>query len=468
MTMFFRQYYLACLSHASYMIGDTSTGRAVVVDPQRDVSQYLADAKENGLTIERIFETHFHADFLSGHLELQAVTGADIVYGTVGAERTEFPVVAMRDGERYSLGSVTLEVRNTPGHTPESVSIVVYEHGDTPYGVLTGDTMFIGDVGRPDLLSAFGATATDLGKQLYHSLHHKLLTLPNSTKVYPAHGAGSACGKNLSTETVSTIGEQRRTNYALAPMSEEEFVKVVTEGQAAAPLYFSFAAVRNRMKRDVFDESGSTTMLSFDEVLKAQQSGAVIVDSREPNEFALGHVKGSINVGLSGRFAEYSGEVITSDTKVVLVCPSGTENEARIRLGRIGFDNVIGALRDAENAFVSNPNHIAQASRLTVEQLRERRDSVTNLQVVDVRGPGEVASGTIPGAELIQLPTLVTRLGELDLDAPTVVFCAGGYRSSIAASALRQRGFKDVSDLIGGFGAWQSAGGEVTQPVGAH
>ncbi|MGA1359351.1 MAG: MBL fold metallo-hydrolase, partial [Ilumatobacteraceae bacterium] len=338
--MFFRQYYLACLSHASYMIGDTSTGRAVVVDPQRDVSQYLADAKENGLTIERIFETHFHADFLSGHLELQAVTGADIVYGTVGAERTEFPVVAMRDGERYSLGSVTLEVRNTPGHTPESVSIVVYEHGDTPYGVLTGDTMFIGDVGRPDLLSAFGATATDLGKQLYHSLHHKLLTLPDTTKVYPAHGAGSACGKNLSTETVSTIGEQRRTNYALAPMSEEEFVKVVTEGQAAAPLYFSFAAVRNRMKRDVFDESGSTTMLSFDEVLKAQQSGAVIVDSREPNEFALGHVKGSINVGLSGRFAEYSGEVITSDTKVVLVCPSGTENEARIRLGRIGFDNV--------------------------------------------------------------------------------------------------------------------------------
>lgn len=468
MTMFFRQYYLACLSHASYMIGDISTGRAVVVDPQRDVSQYLADAKENGLTIERIFETHFHADFLSGHLELQKITGADIVYGTVGAERTEFPVVAMKDGERFSLGEVTLEVRDTPGHTPESVSIVVYEQGDAPYGVLTGDTMFIGDVGRPDLLSAFGATATDLGKQLYHSLHHKLLTLPDATKVYPAHGAGSACGKNLSTETVSTIGEQRRTNYALAPMSEEEFVKVVTEGQAAAPLYFSFAAVRNRMKRDVFDESGSTKLLSFEEVLKAQQSGAVIVDSREPNEFALGHVKGSINVGLSGRFAEYSGEVITSDTKVVLVCPSGTENEARIRLGRIGFDNVIGALRDPENAFVSNPQHIVQASRLTVEQLRDRRDDVANLQVVDVRGPGEVAAGTIPGAELIQLPTLVTRLGELDVNAPTVVFCAGGYRSSIAASALRQRGFTDVSDLIGGFGAWQGAGGEVTQPVGAH
>lgn len=468
MTMFFRQYYLACLSHASYMIGDTSTGRAVVVDPQRDVSQYLADAKENGLTIERIFETHFHADFLSGHLELQKITGADIVYGVVGAERTEFPVVAMKDGERFSLGGVTLEVRDTPGHTPESVSIVVYDQGDAPYGVLTGDTLFIGDVGRPDLLSAFGATAQDLGKQLYHSLHHKLLTLPDSTKVYPAHGAGSACGKNLSSETVSTIGEQRRTNYALAPMSEEEFVKVVTEGQAAAPLYFSFAAVRNRMKRDVFDESGSTRVMSIDEVLAAQKSGAVVVDTREPNEFALGHLRGSINVGLSGRFAEYSGEVVTSETKVVLVCPPGTENEARIRLGRIGFDNVVGALRDPESAFVSNPEHIVQASRLTVEQLRNRRESIANLQLVDVRGPGEVAAGTIPGSELIQLPTLVTRIGELDVNAPTVVFCAGGYRSSIAASTLRQRGFKDVSDLIGGFGAWQSAGGEVTQPVGSH
>lgn len=468
MTMFFRQYYLACLSHASYMIGDTSTGRAVVVDPQRDVSQYLADAKENGLTIERIFETHFHADFLSGHLELQKITGADIVYGAVGAERTEFPVVAMKDGERFSLGGVTLEVRDTPGHTPESVSIVVYDQSDAPYGVLTGDTLFIGDVGRPDLLSAFGATAQDLGKQLYHSLHHKLLTLPDSTKVYPAHGAGSACGKNLSSETVSTIGEQRRTNYALAPMSEEEFVKVVTEGQAAAPLYFSFAAVRNRMKRDVFDESGSTRVMSIDEVLAAQKSGAVVVDTREPNEFALGHLRGSINVGLSGRFAEYSGEVVTSETKVVLVCPPGTENEARIRLGRIGFDNVVGALRDPESAFVSNPEHIVQASRLTVEQLRNRRESIANLQLVDVRGPGEVAAGTIPGSELIQLPTLVTRIGELDVNAPTVVFCAGGYRSSIAASTLRQRGFKDVSDLIGGFGAWQSAGGEVTQPVGSH
>lgn len=466
--MLFRQYYLACLSHASYLIGDTTSGRAVVVDPQRDVAQYIADAKANGLTIERIFETHFHADFLSGHLELQALTGADITYGVVGAERTEFPVVAMKDGERLSLGEVSLEIRDTPGHTPESVSIVVYESGDTPYGVLTGDTMFIGDVGRPDLLSAFGASAVDLGRQLYHSLHHQLLTLPDATKVYPAHGAGSACGKNLSSETVSTIGEQRRTNYALAPMSEDEFVKVVTEGQAAAPLYFSFAAVRNRLKRDVFDESGKTPMLAIEEVLKALRAGAVIIDTREPADFAMGHLKGSINVGLSGRFAEYTGEVVTSDTSLVLVCPPGTEDEARIRLGRIGFDKVLGALRSPEEAFVSHAQHVVQASRLTVDQLRERRHSLNNLQIVDVRGPGEVAAGIVPTAALIQLPQLVTRLDELDPSVPTVVYCAGGYRSSIAASTLRQRGFTDVSDLIGGFGAWHTAGGDVAVPEGAH
>ena len=466
--MFFRQYYLGCLSHASYLIGDTHTGRAVVVDPQRDVAQYVADAEANGLRIERIFETHFHADFLSGHLELQKVTGADITFGVVGAERTEFPVVAMKEGERLSLGSVILEVRDTPGHTPESISIVVYDGSDTPYGVLTGDTLFIGDVGRPDLLSAFGASAEDLGRQLYNSLHHKLLTLPDSTKVYPAHGAGSACGKNLSTETVSTIGEQRRTNYALAPMSEEEFVKVVTEGQAAAPLYFSFAAVRNRLKRDVFDESTGTKMLTIEEVFRAQRDGAVIIDTREPAEFALGHLKGSINVGLSGRFAEYSGEVVTSETPIVLVCPAGTEDEARIRLGRIGFDKVLGALDAPEVAFVGNPDSVVQASRLTVDQLRQRREALSNVQVIDVRGPGETEAGVIPGAQLIQLPQLVTRLAELDPQAPTVVYCAGGYRSSIAASTLRQRGFVDVSDIIGGFGAWQASGAEVSVPQRSH
>ena len=466
--MFFRQYYLACLSHASYLIGDKASGRAVVVDPQRDISQYLEDARENGLRIERVIETHFHADFLSGHLEMQKATGAVISYGTVGAERAEFPVTAIKDGERLSLGRVALEIMDTPGHTPESISIVIYDHDDVPYGVLTGDTLFIGDVGRPDLLSSFGATAEDLGRQLYHSLHGKLLKLPDETKVYPAHGAGSSCGKNLSSDTVSTIGEQKKTNYALAPMSEEQFVKVVTEGQNAAPLYFPFAAVTNRQMREVFDEAGEIRALSIEEVQRAQNEGAVVVDTREPMEFAQAHLIGSINVGLSGRFAEYTGEVVTSSTPIVLLCSDGMEAEARVRLARIGFDKVIGALRTPERVFMERPELVGRASRLTVEQLKASRREVKGLQVVDVRGPGEVASGMLPDAKHVQLPSLINDYTTLDPKAPTVVYCAGGYRSSIAASFLRQRGFIDVSDLLGGFGAWSQAGEEVAVVASAH
>ena len=457
--MHFRQYYLACLSHASYLIGDTSTGRAVVVDPQRDVSGYLADARAAGLTIERVIETHFHADFLSGHLELQRATGAVISYGTIGAARTEFPAEALADGHRLSLGEVVLEIRDTPGHTPESISIVVWEReGDeTPYGVLTGDTLFIGDVGRPDLLSAFGESSDGLARKLYRSLRERLLTLPDATRVYPAHGAGSACGKHLSTETVSTIGEQRRTNYALAPMSEDEFVRVVTEGQSAAPLYFSFAATRNREAREAFDESAAVPALSIESALAARDAGAVLLDVREPADFALAHLRGSVNVGLSGRFAEYAGEVVRAEQRIVLVGPAAAVAEARTRLGRIGFDRVDGALTDPESAFVARPGEVAAASRLTAAQVAERIAAVPDLQVVDVRGPGETADGTLPGALLLQLPTLLTRAGELDPARPTLVYCAGGYRSSIAASTLRRLGFADVSDLVGGYGAWAQA-----------
>ena len=264
MALMLKQYYLACLSHASYLVGDTVSGRAVVVDPQRDVAQYLADAKEQGLKIEGVVETHFHADFLSGHLELAGETGAKISYGSAAAGLTDFEIDPLVHGQRLSLGQVELEIFETPGHTPESICIVVRESADiAPHAVLTGDTLFIGDVGRPDLLSAFGRTQDEMARSLYHSLHDRLLTLPDATKVYPAHGAGSACGKNLSTETVSTIGEQRRTNYALAKMTEKEFVDIVTEGQAAAPLYFSFAAMRNRAARDHLDEAELPTALSW-------------------------------------------------------------------------------------------------------------------------------------------------------------------------------------------------------------
>ncbi len=460
--MFFRQYYLGCLSHASYLVGDTTTGRAAVVDPQRDVAEYLADAEANGLRIEHVLETHFHADFLSGHLELAAATGARIGYGRAAEGRVGFPIDTYTDGDRIELGEpgegLVLEIRETPGHTPESISIVVWERAgdEVPYGVLTGDTLFIGDVGRPDLLSSVGVTADELARQLHRSLHDRLLTLPDATRVLPAHGAGSACGKHLSTETVSTIGEQRRTNYALAPMTEDEFVEAVTQGQSVAPLYFSFAATRNREAHDLLDDEGPVPTLSLEEVLEHQRAGAVVLDARDDTTFAGGHLRGSVNVGLGGRFAEYAGEVMTPGTPIVLVTPDGHEDEARVRLARIGFDRVLGALAQPAEAFRAHPEHVARLSRLSAEALAERQATVPGLVLVDVRNPGEVAEGAIDGARHVSLPALLRSLDQLDPAAPTVVYCAGGYRSAIASSLLRAHGFADVSDLIGGFTAWRA------------
>ena len=468
--MIFKQYYLGCLSHASYLIGDETSGRAVVVDPQRDVQQYLVDAAEHGMTIERVIETHFHADFLSGHMELQAATGAVISYGSAAEEAAEFEIDGLAHAQRLSLGDVTLEVRHTPGHTPESISVVVFEHADdeVPYGVLTGDTLFIGDVGRPDLLTSVGMTADELAKQLYQSTREQLLTLPDATLVFPAHGAGSACGKFLSSETSSTIGEQRRSNYALQDMSEDEFVHAVTEGQGLSPLYFAFAANRNKQTHDVLTEAQAPRPMSLTEVLAEQRRGAVVLDSRDPAVFAQGHLVGSYNVGLAGRYAEYAGDVLTADQRIILVCDSGTELEAKNRLARIGFDHVVGCLVDQVASFIDHPAWIVSASRLTTAELVDRLESVSGLQLVDVRGPGEVANGKLAGAREVPLPRILDRLAELDPSAPTAVYCAGGYRSMIASSVMRAAGFKDVSDLIGGFGAWEQAGLPIVTPVAAE
>jgi len=448
----FTQYYLDCLSHASYLVGDESTGRAVVVDPRRDVDEYVADAESAGLTIERVLETHVHADFVSGHLELAARTGAVISYGE-DAE-LDFAVEPLADGRRLSLGDVTLEILATPGHTPESISIVVYERaGAEPYGVLTGDTLFIGDVGRPDLLAAGGLTPDEMARQLYRSLE-KLVALPDGTRVYPAHGAGSACGKQLSSETVSTIGEQRAANYALAPMSEDEFAALVTEGQPLAPGYFSYDAQRNREARPLLEEHEPPPSLDIDEVLDRVGEGTVVLDTREPSEFARGHLRGSINVWLASRFAEFAGDVVRPDQEVVIVAEPGAELEARIRLARIGFDRVVGALSEPERTFVTRPEAVESSSRLSVDQLRERSREIPGLVVLDVRNPGEQAGGLIPGAVPTPLPQLTEALRSLDPRATTVVYCASGARSSIAASVLRARGFADVSDLLGGYEAY--------------
>lgn len=452
--MKFDQYYLECLSHASYLVGDETTGRAVVVDPQRDISQYIADAEAAGMTIELIIETHFHADFLSGHLELAEATGAQIAYSSVA--EPEFPHRKMTDGEKISLGEVTLEFRHTPGHTPESMSIVVWEKPtDTaPYAVLTGDTLFVGDVGRPDLLSSIGFSRDELAEMLYDSIKNKLMTLPDSTRVYPAHGAGSACGKNLSTELWSTIGSQRLTNYAVKAPDKATFIELVTEGQPPAPEYFVYNAILNRKNRELLVEEDAPNPMSFAEVTAAVAKGAVLIDGRDSEDFARGHFKGAINVGLAGRYAEFAGSIIKPDVDLILMVDDGFELEAKTRLGRIGFDRVIGALHQPLKAMLDHQDQVQTGSRLTVVDFAERQREITNLQVVDVRNPGEVADGTIPGSVAIPVGQLPARVEELDPSRPTVVYCAGGYRSSVAASLLRHRGFVDVSDVRGGYNAW--------------
>jgi glyoxylase-like metal-dependent hydrolase (beta-lactamase superfamily II)/rhodanese-related sulfurtransferase len=474
MTLLLRQYYLGCLSHASYLVGDLDSGRAVVVDPQRDIEQYLVDAREHGLTIERVIETHFHADFLSGHLELRNATGAVISYGDVAVGKAEFEIDGLAHGQRLSLGrsadeGATLEIRHTPGHTPESISIVVFEQPDdeVPYGVLTGDTLFIGDVGRPDLLTSVGMTAEELARMLYRSTREQLLTLPDQTRVFPSHGAGSACGKFLSTETESTIGEQRRSNYALQPMSEDDFVVAVTEGQTIAPLYFAFAASRNKQEHNLLLEGEPPPPLRFTDVLAEQRRGAVVVDTRDATEFSHGHLRGSYNVGLGGRFAEYAGDVLVASQRIVLVADPGTELEAKNRLARIGFDNVVGHLERPLEAFVEHPGWVTICPRVTVHELVQSLRSLSDLQLVDVRGPGEIAAGKIAGAQEIPLPRILDRLAELDPSAATVVYCAGGYRSMIAASVMAAAGFGDVSDLVGGYAAWEQSGEPVVRPVHA-
>lgn len=455
--MIFEQFYLACLSHASYLVGDDATGRAVVVDPQRDIDGYLRAARSHGLRIERVIETHLHADFLSGHLELAAATGAVISYG-VGAV-VDYPIEPLRDGDTLALGEVRLDVLATPGHTPESICLVVRESPSAePWGVLTGDTLFIGSVGRPDLLASAGTglDADTLARRLYHSLRDNLLELPECTRVFPAHGAGSACGRKLSSESESTIGHERATNWALQEMDENAFVALVNEGQTVAPAYFSFDAQRNREDRPLLRDGHAPRALTLDEVRAAIDGGAVALDTREPADFAAGHLRGSINVGLQGRFAEWSGNVLAPDDRIVLVGDPAAAFEARVRLSRIGFDDIVGLLADPAELFLDHPELTASASRLTAAQLRSRRSQLADrLVLVDVRSPTEAdEAGTIDGALSMPLPLVSSQMDSLDPDAPTVVFCASGYRSSTAASVLRSRGFTDASDLLGGYDAW--------------
>jgi hydroxyacylglutathione hydrolase len=454
--MYFAQHYLDCLSQASYLIGDTTTGEAVVVDPRRDVQEYLDDAQANGLRIVGVINTHFHADFLSGHLELAKATGAWIGYGA--AASAEFETRSLADGERIVLGDVVLQIMETPGHTPESISVLVFEHADdeVAYGVLTGDALFIGDVGRPDLLASIGFTAEQLGRQLYDSIQHKLMGLPDAVRVFPAHGAGSACGKNLSTERQSTIGQQRLFNYACQPMTEEAFLAVVTAGQPAAPEYFVYDAILNRKARDLYEPSDSLVALDAPALDAELAGGAVVLDARDIIDFAAGHLAGAVNVPADGRFAETAGMVLRPEDRIIVIASTGAEGEIAVRLARIGFDLVAGYLPDVESLLASRPEQVRQASRLTPAQLADASAGPDAPVVVDVRNPGEREGGFIPGSVHIPLAELSRRAAELPAGRPVVAYCAGGWRSSVAASLLRHEGRSDVSDLLGGFAAWQA------------
>ncbi|HEX4520123.1 MAG TPA: MBL fold metallo-hydrolase [Gaiellaceae bacterium] len=451
--MILEQYYLGCLAHASYLVADEASGVAVVVDPQRDVEGYVADARRHGCRIEHVVLTHLHADFLAGHLELRDLEGARIHLGARAEAEYEFAPLA--DGDRLELGDVTLVALETPGHSPESISILVYDlavDGEHPHAVLTGDTLFIGDVGRPDLRASLGWSAEELGSLLYDSLHAKLLPLPDETLVYPAHGAGSLCGKHLSTDTVSTVGIQRRYNYALQPMSREEFVEVVTADQPDSPAYFTYDAILNTKEHLLLAKAlvEGLTPLSLDDALGLAADGAQLLDTRSSAEFAGAHLRGSVNIGLDGSYATWAGTLLDHERPIVLVVAPGLEEESALRLGRIGFDNVAGFLEDGMLALESHPELVERTERITVATLEEQLGEPNPPSVLDVRAESERDELAIDGSVSIPLGHLLERLGEVPRDRPLVVHCATGYRSSAAASILQREGFSRVTDLVGG------------------
>jgi hydroxyacylglutathione hydrolase len=461
LSMILQQFYLNCLAHASYLVGDETSGVAAVVDPQRDVDGYLAFAAEHGLRIAHVFLTHFHADFLAGHLELRDRTGATIHLGAVA--RAEYAFHPLHDHESVEFGRVRMTALETPGHTPESISLLVYdlaESATTPKAVLTGDTLFVGDVGRPDLRAALGWSAADLGALLYASLRDKLLPLPDSSLVYPAHGAGSLCGKAISRETVSTIGEQRASNYALQPMSRQAFIDLVTADQPDAPAYFAYDAVLNSRERPTLDQALARELrpMTIEELLDDQARGAQVLDTREPAAFAAAHLAGSINIGLIGQYATWAGTVLSRHAPIVIVADPGTETESALRLGRIGFDHVIGVLAGGLARADAGPARIVTTERVGADVAASRLASTTPPVLLDVRTAAEHAQKHIEGSTNIPLNHLAERLSDIPEGRAVLLYCAGGYRSAIGASLLQRAGFSDVSELAGGITAWETAG----------
>ncbi|MGI8772913.1 MAG: MBL fold metallo-hydrolase [Acidobacteriaceae bacterium] len=462
--MILKQYYLACLAHASYLLGDEATSTAIIVDPQRDIHQYLADAERLGLEIRHVFLTHFHADFIAGHLELRESCGATIHLGA--RAKADYAFQPMKDGDTLEFPGLRLQVLETPGHTIESISILVFDQKKdpaNPHAVLTGDTLFIGDVGRPDLRASLGWLASDLGAYLYDSLHRKLLTLPDQTLVYPAHGAGSLCGKSLSSDTVSSLGDQRRFNYALQPMTKEVFVDLVTADQPDAPPYFTYDAVLNTRERATLDKNLEEVHqpIELDEVIRLGDAGAQLLDVRDAAEYAKGHLAGSINIGLAGQYATWAGTVLDRSRPIVIIAEPGREQEAALRLGRIGFDHVEGHLRGGMQELAERPDLVWPTERVSAQMAAdELAGDIAGSEppmVLDIRNPREWAAKHIANSVNIPLNHLQERMAEVPRDRRIVVHCAGGYRSSIAVSLLHQHGIINLIEVAGGLAAWDAA-----------
>src|ERR1700723_903538 len=458
--MIFKQFYLNCLAHASYLIGDEETRTAAVVDPQRDIERYLEFAVENKLQIKHVILTHLHADFIAGHLELRDRAGATIYLGAKA--QAEYRFTPLAEGSVIEFGRVRLKALETPGHTPESISMLVYDLDPSsvePHAVVTGDTLFIGDVGRPDLRASLGWSATDLGGLLYDSLQSKLLPLPDASLVYPAHGAGSLCGRAISKETVSTIGDQRRLNYALQPMSKKAFIELVTTDQPEAPPYFVYDAVLNSKERPTLDESLERNLkpLALDAVLELQKEGAQILDTRDADEFGAAHLADSINIGLGGQYATWAGTMLNREHPIVIIASPGRENESAVRLGRIGFDNVAGYLQNGLQSLELRPDLVVFIERLSPQFAADLFASNQPPLAIDVRAPREREQRHIEGSLSMPLNHLARDLKALPRDRALLVYCAGGYRSSIAASLLKASGFDSVSEIAGGLVAWESA-----------
>ena len=451
--MHFKQFYLSCLAHASYFL--SSDGEAAVIDPQRDVQQYLDEAERTDSRIRYVIETHLHADFVSGHRELAERTGAEIVFGA--AANAELQHRAVHDGEELRVGEIVLRAMETPGHTPESVSWLA-QGDDGVQRVFTGDTLFIGDVGRPDLAGGRGFTPQQMAGMLYDSLHGKLLTLSDDVEVWPAHGAGSACGKNISRERSSTIGMQRRTNYALQAMPRETFIDMMTADLPPAPRYFPMDAEINRRGARPLSEV-TAPALNADQVQERIERGAMVLDVRDAFAFGTAHIRGAINIGLRGQYASWAGTLVTKDDELVIVAAGREEaEEAIMRLARVGLENVAGWLDGGIAAWCASGREAETLPQIDVAELLTR---LPELNVVDVRRRGEYGGGHVPNALNVPLDELPQHVAEIDPSKPTAVICGGGYRSSAAASILRRHAFRaPLFNVIGGTGAWVAAGYE--------